>query len=116
MSEKSTTEKGLAAQSIAERYYLDQGYTLLCRNFRWKRGEIDLVMECREHWAIVEVKLRERDWEQSAWSPLWRGKLHRLRTGFYLLPARFPHLRRKEMRIDIVFVTQGRVMEVFEAV
>ena len=49
---------GRAAERAAEQFLTQQGLTLVTRNFRGKRGEIDLIMEHDETLVFVEVRSR----------------------------------------------------------
>lgn len=46
-------------EALAEKYLKKKGYRTLCRNFRCKWGEIDLIVENRKFIVFVEVKLRK---------------------------------------------------------
>lgn len=45
-------------EQLAERYLRRKGYRVICRNFRSRMGEIDLIAENRMFLVFVEVKLR----------------------------------------------------------
>jgi putative endonuclease len=113
---KTTVQKGNDAERIAELHYAQKGFRTVSRNFRWERGELDLVVENGETLLFVEVKSRRSNWDHHAWSPLWREKLRRIRGSMGVFLDRHPQFRGLEKGIDIVFVTQGRVADVFEAV
>ena len=49
---------GHDAEGLAERYLSQRGLTLLARNYRCRRGEIDLVMRDTETLVFVEVRRR----------------------------------------------------------
>ena len=49
---------GVAAEQQALNYLLAQGLELLARNWRCKRGELDLVMLDRDTVVFVEVRYR----------------------------------------------------------
>lgn len=49
---------GGEGEERAARYLLDQGYTIITRNFHSARGEIDLVALDGDQLVVVEVKLR----------------------------------------------------------
>ena len=49
---------GQAAENLACRYLQDQGLHLIERNYRCKRGEIDLVMRDADSVVFVEVRYR----------------------------------------------------------
>ncbi len=52
----STREKGKQAEDIAESFLLSKGYSILCRNFRCKLGEIDIIARKGKTLIFVEVK------------------------------------------------------------
>ena len=54
----STTQSGRSAEDRALAYLRAQGLVLLKRNFRSRRGEIDLVM--RDGATLVFVEVRQR--------------------------------------------------------
>jgi putative endonuclease len=49
---------GRLAEDLAEAFLISRGMTILCRNFRCRGGEIDLVAMDREVLVFVEVKAR----------------------------------------------------------
>ena len=51
---------GARAEALAADYLVGQGLHLVTRNFRTRRGEIDLVMRDRASLVFVEVRLRTR--------------------------------------------------------
>lgn len=105
---------GQKCEAIAEAYYLRLGFKLIERNYRAKEGEIDLVMLGGGLLLFIEVKGRSVDWEQHAWAPAWRGKLRRLRGAIRRFLHERPGLAYRQLRLEVVFVTQGRVAERFE--
>ena len=50
--------KGVEGETLAATYLEQQGYRILERNFRFDRGEVDLVAEEGEELVFVEVKTR----------------------------------------------------------
>jgi len=51
-------ETGSIGENLAAKFLVEKGFKVVARNFRWKRGEIDLIVQ-REDWLIfVEVKTR----------------------------------------------------------
>ncbi len=56
MSDK--IKKGNEGEALAAQYLIDKGYKLLERNYRFKRSEIDLIVEKNNCLVFVEVKLR----------------------------------------------------------
>ncbi len=49
---------GYFGEKIAESFYLENGYRILCRNYRVSVGEIDVIAESDSHLVFVEVKTR----------------------------------------------------------
>ena len=52
--------QGNAAENKAVTYLEEQGLTLRCRNYRTKRGELDIVMQDGDTIVCVEVKFRKK--------------------------------------------------------
>ncbi len=51
---------GARAEALAADYLVAQGLAVVARNFRTRRGEIDLIMRERSVLVFVEVRLRTR--------------------------------------------------------
>lgn len=56
--ELNHAELGKAGEEYACEKLLSKGYTLLGKNYRWNRAEVDLVMKDRDQIVFVEVKTR----------------------------------------------------------
>ncbi|MEP6655908.1 MAG: YraN family protein [Betaproteobacteria bacterium] len=56
----SKKERGPAAEALAERYLVDRGLVILARNWRRRRGEIDIIARDGATLVFVEVRLRTR--------------------------------------------------------
>lgn len=51
-------ERGQQGEHQAEEFLLQKGYSVIARNYRYKRSEIDLIVQ-KENWLVfVEVKMR----------------------------------------------------------
>lgn len=56
MSDK--TETGRRGENLAAEFFVDNGYSVVARNFRYGKAEIDLIVK-RDNWLLfVEVKTR----------------------------------------------------------
>ena len=93
-------------EQVAEKL-LQDGWTIVARNFRCRMGELDLVAENRTFLAFVEVKLRKDDRFGSACEAVTTSKQQKLRTAaqYYLLS----HPTRLQPRFDVaeVYAPQG---------
>lgn len=57
----STRERGEAKEEFAARYLERQGYKIWERNFRLRRGEIDIIANRGDQVIVVEVKMRSSE-------------------------------------------------------
>ncbi len=56
MTDKS--ERGAEGEQLAVQLLEEKGYTILERNYRYKRSEIDIIARCDDWLIFVEVKTR----------------------------------------------------------
>lgn len=95
---------GRSAEQLAERHLLERGLKLVTRNFRCRRGELDLVCRDAGVLVIVEVRQRMRDGYGGPLASIGRVKQARLRraAAYFLLQNRcWNHL---PVRFDVVTV------------
>jgi putative endonuclease len=59
MSSAENTKKGKVGEQLAVDFFLREGYSICCRNFRYGRAEIDLIAKKDDLLVFVEVKLRK---------------------------------------------------------
>lgn len=93
---------GNQAERMAEQLLLGQGMRCLARNFRCKRGELDLVMRDRDTVVFVEVRnRRSSQWGSAVETVDWRKQQKLIAAAqFYIL--RHPHLADSPCRFDVV--------------
>ncbi len=60
-STMNTHRVGRRFEALAAEYLLARGWTILARNYRFGRKEIDLIVSCGRTLAFVEVKGRRGD-------------------------------------------------------
>lgn len=53
--------KGKSGEKIAEKFLKEKGFRLIERNYRYGRGEIDLIFQDNAVLVFVEVKSRQTD-------------------------------------------------------
>jgi putative endonuclease len=113
---QNTVDSGRLAESAAAADYCSRGFAIEARNFRLRSGEIDLI--ARRAGLLVFVEVKGRAWfrPEEAESLRWRGKKRRMArvAAFYLARRRLEMPAVDEFRLDIVYVTQGRVTERYE--
>lgn len=56
-----TDDTGRLGEDAAARYLLQQGYTLIDRNFKCRLGEIDIIAREGEYLVFAEVKTRKNN-------------------------------------------------------
>jgi putative endonuclease len=59
MLKTSSQEFGINSENIAARYLQNKGFTILVRNYRYKRAEIDIIARKNACLYFVEVKARK---------------------------------------------------------
>ena len=94
---------GAYGERVAARHLVEQGMTLLERNWRCPVGEVDLVLQEGEVLVVCEVKTRAGDEGGSPHEAVTPAKLERLqRLGEEWQVAR--GVRLPEVRVDLVAV------------
>ncbi|MEX0736088.1 MAG: YraN family protein [Bacteroidota bacterium] len=97
-------KQGAEGEALAARYLEQQGYTILQHNYRYGRGEIDLVAREGNELVFVEVKLRRStrlgDPEEAV-TPAKQNQIRRVAEGYY-----YEHqIERQTCRFDVVAIT-----------
>lgn len=96
--------RGQAAEDAALRFLESQGCTLLRRNYRCRRGEIDLVMRDRGSLVFVEVRARSSDAYGGAAASVGRSKQRRLVAAARHFLMTHPREARLPARFDVVAI------------
>ncbi len=77
----SSRARGDQFERQAERYLLEQGLTLVMRNYHCKLGEIDLIMSTGQTLIFVEVRYRKNSLFGGAAVSVTPAKQQRLRRA-----------------------------------
>jgi putative endonuclease len=79
--------RGAAAEDQAHHFLVNNGLKLVCRNYRCKLGELDLIMTDRNTLVIIEVRFRKTGIYGSALESITPSKQARIiaATQHYLL-------------------------------
>jgi len=101
-----TASKGAAYETRARHYLVAQGLGFVTRNYRCRRGEIDLIMRQGEQLSFVEVRYRARHSHGSAKASVTRQKQQRLRlAASHYLASQHLSESRQACRFDVVAFT-----------
>jgi len=107
---------GAEGEALAARWYEENGYEVLDRNWRRREGEVDLIVRRGKTVVFCEVKTRSSDRFGTGAEAVTEAKQRRIRR----LAARWlseltpaSGRARVEARFDVVSITAGRV-EVIE--
>lgn len=100
-----TRALGQYGEQLAARYLRDQGLTILDRNWRCARGEIDIVAMDGDCLVVCEVKTRSSEafgapFEAVDW--IKRGRLYRL-ARMWRRQAEPAH-RGHNLRVDVISI------------
>ena len=98
---------GAWGEDLALRYLIQHGYTLLERNYRTRRGEIDLIVHKDDTLIFVEVKLRRGTGFGDPLEAVTYRKQNTLRSvAEHYLYAREPHF--ETLRFDVISILADR--------
>ncbi len=87
----------------AEQFLLEQGLTLLVRNYQCKLGEIDLIMSTGSTLIFVEVRYRKNSCFGGAAASVTPAKQQRLRrTAHCYMQSKGLNESRQSCRFDLV--------------
>ncbi len=99
----SSAARGRLGESLAEQFLVSRDYTIVARNLRIARREIDLVAERGELLVAVEVKWRRQGSLETrpgeAWRAPQRARLHAAVLGAM---AVVPRGTDRPWRIDLI--------------
>ena len=102
----TTLEKGQHAEQLACDYLRKQGLKTLARNYRCRRGEIDLVMGHGQTLVFVEVRYRKQTRFGSGAESVTATKQAKLiSTAKYYLQEN-PAYANRPARFDVVSITE----------
>ena len=78
--------RGESAEEQAHNFLINKGLKPVCRNFRCKQGELDLIMIEKQTLVIIEVRFRKTDKYGSAAESITHAKQSRIiaATHIYL--------------------------------
>ena len=99
-----STTRGREAETRAWQYLQERGLRLLQRNYRSRRGEIDLVLQDQDSLVFVEVRYRREARFGSGAESVDRRKQSKLIACAQHYMQAFPGMARQPCRFDVVSV------------
>ena len=108
---REAVEFGKVGEEMATRYLVDQGYTILERNYRKGHLELDIIALEEGELVIVEVKTRTDDTFLSPENAV----VHKKRQAMIRLANQYvkSHGRTENVRLDVIaIVKNNQVLEI----
>lgn len=93
---------GKIAEDLAAEFLLKNGYTILVRNFRFQKAEIDIIAEKDNLIVVVEVKARSTDAFMLPQEAVTKAKIKSIVSAANHFMEEFN--KNKEVRFDIISV------------
>lgn len=93
---------GKIAEDLAAEFLLKNGYTILVRNFRFQKAEIDIIAEKENTIIIVEVKARSTDAFMLPQEAVTKAKIKSIVSAANHFMEEFN--KNQEVRFDIISV------------
>jgi len=106
---------GKIGESIASKYLIDQGYTILETNYRNVLGEIDIIAQFKEQIVFVEVKTRKSrryGYPEEAVNARKQKKI--IKTASWYITGK--GLKEKNYRFDVILIDFSNGIEKKEEV
>jgi putative endonuclease len=99
-----SSTRGREAETLAWEYLQTRGLRLLQRNYRSRRGEIDLVLQDQDSLVFVEVRYRRESRFGSGAESVDRRKQSKLIACAQHYMQAYPGMARQPCRFDVVSV------------
>ncbi len=97
-------ELGFEGEAHAVAYLERAGYAILCRNYRYRKAEIDILAQSGSTLVVVEVKTRTGGFYEALTDSIPKAKIRRL------VEATHHYIRERglglEVRFDIIQVVR----------
>ncbi|KXH83373.1 YraN family protein [Chryseobacterium kwangjuense] len=91
---------GKIAEDLAAEFLLKNGYTILVRNFRFQKAEIDIIAEKDNLIIVVEVKARSTDTFMLPQEAVTKAKIKSIVSAANHFMEEFN--KNQEVRFDII--------------
>ena len=108
MSRTIQQQIGGEGEDRAAKYLQEKGYTILCRNYRAGKGELDIVCEDAEDRIIVEVKTIRNPGYGSGEERISLKKQREIIRATYRYLEKYPLQPEQGVRFDVIIVDYSR--------
>lgn len=95
--------RGESAEEQAHNFLVNKGLTPVCRNYRCKQGELDLIMTDHQTLVIIEVRFRKTDQYGSAAETVTRAKQSRIIAATHIYLS--SHKADRPVRFDVIAIS-----------
>lgn len=106
----SLKQKGYQSESLVKKHYLNLGYRFLHANWTIPGWEIDLIFESDSELIFIEVKTV--DCTEDLENYITKTKLKAPERAVEAYIIKYP--TSKDLRIDVAFLQQGKIIEIYE--
>ncbi|MDP4172531.1 MAG: YraN family protein [Bacteroidota bacterium] len=106
----NTSETGRLGEELACRFLSEKGFRILERNFRFHKGEIDIIAKDEETLVFVEVKYRQNLEYGYPEEAITRNKILQIRrvANAYIFERKIENVTCRFDVIAILEVSRGR--------
>jgi putative endonuclease len=95
--------RGESAEEQAHKFLINKGLSPVCRNYRCKQGELDLIMTDHQTLVIIEVRFRKTDQYGSAAETVTRAKQSRIIAATHIYLSSYKADR--PVRFDVIAIS-----------
>jgi len=105
--------KGEKGEKIAEKYLTSNGYRIVCKNFRSKMGEVDIIAERDNDLYIIEVKYRSNKNFGYGFESITEKKKNAIinTAKYYIMKTDI----KKRVRFDVISIDDGNITHIQDA-
>lgn len=113
MINRSKQDLARLGENLAANYLVNNGYKVVCKNFRTQQGEIDLVVEKDQQLIFVEVKTRSYHSMDSALANVnHRKQVHISRVALQYCKQN-PQFDKYNTRFDVIIILRDSRQDTF---
>ncbi len=106
---KSRVDKGRKGEDAALDFLKKKGYKLVDRNFRWRGGEIDIIVRKKKTLVFVEVRSFSSDrLDMDPVETIGPSKVDKLLKTALVYIAAHPEFNDYDLRFDVIGVKFNR--------